>query len=111
MLTCIDCRRPKTFSCTTGAAGTIDVTLLHFEKGIYLERASRGITGLGGIEIDQKLRELVTGSMKEYVEYEHEEKVAFELELERVKILLVSRRGSDPGGSVPDTGRGVTRSE
>lgn len=39
--------------------GTIDVTVLEAEDGLFEERAARGVARLGGLEIDARLRGLV----------------------------------------------------
>lgn len=67
--------------------GTIDVTVLEAEDGLFEERAARGIPQLGGLEIDQALRELVLANSK------HEprgfaEEAAFARDVELAKIRL-----------------------
>lgn len=68
--------------------GTIDVTILEFENGIYQERVSRGIPGLGGIEVDKRLGELMQDQLLTGVEYRGRAALEFRSELERVKIAL-----------------------
>lgn len=67
--------------------GTIDVTVLEAEGGLFEERAARGIAKLGGLEIDQALRTLVLTRVK------HEprgfaEEAAFARDIELAKIRL-----------------------
>jgi len=81
--------------------GTIDVTLLEFRDGIYEERASRGISGLGGIEVDRRLEELILTALPSNVNYRGPDRNAFQLEVERVKILLSNT--DDPDDEVPFT--------
>ena len=49
--------------------GTIDATLLEFHEGLFEEKASRGIAGLGGIEVDRRLEELVRRQLPEAARY------------------------------------------
>lgn len=79
--------------------GTIDATLLELRNGVYRERASRGIAGLGGIEIDRRLEELVVAAMPEAALYRGEDAAALSLELERTKIRLSS--AADPDEEIP----------
>ncbi|WP_405393447.1 Hsp70 family protein [Microbispora hainanensis] len=68
--------------------GTIDVTVLEHRDGLFEERASRGITQLGGIEIDKKLRELIVQKIGRQPELSLEEERQFALAVERTKIRL-----------------------
>ncbi len=90
--------------------GTIDVTLLQYERGIYAERASHGVQGLGGLELDRAL-ERVLAEVVRIDEFTPEQRRAFALEIERTKIRL---SGVDRDDEVPfqlPDGRevGVTR--
>ncbi|WP_289009851.1 Hsp70 family protein [uncultured Thermomonospora sp.] len=68
--------------------GTIDVTVLEHKDGVFEERASRGVTQLGGLEIDKKLRELIVRKIGKEPELSAEENRQFELAVERTKIRL-----------------------
>ncbi|WP_119727045.1 Hsp70 family protein [Thermomonospora amylolytica] len=68
--------------------GTIDVTVLEHKDGVFEERASRGVTQLGGLEIDRRLRELIVRKIGREPELSPEERRQFELAVERTKIRL-----------------------
>jgi molecular chaperone DnaK (HSP70) len=71
--------------------GTIDVTVLDYEDGFFEERASRGVTELGGLEIDRRLRRLVLERAPARREWTPAQKRQFRLDVERSKILLSSQ--------------------
>ncbi|MEV5409605.1 Hsp70 family protein [Thermopolyspora sp. NPDC052614] len=68
--------------------GTIDVTILEHRDGLFEERASRGITQLGGLEIDKRLRELLIRKIGRQPELSADEERQFALAVERTKIRL-----------------------
>lgn len=68
--------------------GTIDVTVLEHRDGLFEERASRGITQLGGLEIDKRLRELIIRKIGRLPELSPVEERQFALAVERTKIRL-----------------------
>ncbi|WP_017586967.1 Hsp70 family protein [Nocardiopsis ganjiahuensis] len=67
--------------------GTIDVTILEAEEGLFEERAARGVAQLGGLEIDQALRNLVLAKAKHGPQGFAEE-AAFVRDVELAKIRL-----------------------
>lgn len=71
--------------------GTIDVTVLDYEDGFFEERASRGVTELGGLEIDRRLRKLVLDRAPARREWTPAQERQFRLDVERNKILLSSQ--------------------
>ncbi|MGW7042018.1 Hsp70 family protein [Streptomyces avermitilis] len=71
--------------------GTIDVTVLDYVDGFFEERASRGVTELGGIEIDRRLRKLVLDRAPARREWTPAQERQFRLDIERNKILLSSQ--------------------
>ncbi|MFJ4425966.1 MULTISPECIES: Hsp70 family protein [Streptomyces] len=71
--------------------GTIDVTVLDYEDGFFEERASRGVTELGGLEIDRRLRKLVLDRAPARREWTFAQQRQFRLDIERNKILLSSQ--------------------
>ncbi|MGW1809165.1 Hsp70 family protein [Streptomyces sp. NPDC002078] len=71
--------------------GTIDVTVLDYENGFFEERASRGVTELGGLEIDRRLRRLVLDRAPMRREWTPAQERQFRLDVERSKILLSSQ--------------------
>ncbi|MEU1924312.1 Hsp70 family protein [Streptomyces albogriseolus] len=72
--------------------GTIDVTVLDYEDGFFEERASRGVTELGGLEIDRRLRRMVLERAPARREWTAAQKRQFRLDVERSKILLSSQQ-------------------
>ncbi|MBW8483949.1 Hsp70 family protein [Actinomadura parmotrematis] len=68
--------------------GTIDVTVLEHVDGFFHEKISHGITQLGGIEIDQRLRRMVLGRLNRLPDFAPEQERAFALAIERSKIRL-----------------------
>ncbi|RFU39428.1 heat-shock protein Hsp70 [Actinomadura logoneensis] len=91
--------------------GTIDVTVLEHQDGIFEERASRGITQLGGLEIDKRLRELLVQKMGRTPELSDDDRRQFDLAVERTKIRLSTEESVLT--RVPGNGRliEVTRAE
>ncbi|MEU0953540.1 Hsp70 family protein [Streptomyces niveus] len=71
--------------------GTIDVTVLDYSDGFFEERASRGVTELGGLEIDRRLRELVLERAPARRAWSPAQERQFRLDVERNKILLSSQ--------------------
>ncbi|MFC5954906.1 Hsp70 family protein [Streptomyces pratens] len=71
--------------------GTIDVTVLDYEDGFFEERASRGITELGGLEIDRRLRNMVLERAPVRRQWTPAQERQFRLDVERSKILLSSQ--------------------
>lgn len=68
--------------------GTIDVTVLDYADGFFEERASRGVTELGGLEVDRRLRRLVLDRAPARKEWTAAQKRQFRLDVERSKIQL-----------------------
>ncbi|MFD8460473.1 Hsp70 family protein [Streptomyces antimycoticus] len=68
--------------------GTIDVTVLDYADGFFEERASRGVTELGGLEIDRRLRKLILDRAPARANWSPAEQRQFRLDVERSKILL-----------------------
>ncbi|MFD8200462.1 Hsp70 family protein [Streptomyces sp. NPDC059701] len=71
--------------------GTIDVTVLDYVDGFFEERASRGVTELGGLEIDRRLHGLVLDRAPARREWTPAQRRQFRLDVERSKILLSSQ--------------------
>ncbi|MEV8065878.1 Hsp70 family protein [Streptomyces sp. NPDC085995] len=70
--------------------GTIDVTVLDYQDGFFEELASRGVTELGGLEIDRRLRDLVLERAAARSAWTPAQKRQFGLDVERSKIRLSS---------------------
>ncbi|GAA4081179.1 Hsp70 family protein [Actinomadura miaoliensis] len=81
--------------------GTIDVTILEHVDGFFHEKISHGITQLGGIEIDKRLRNLILGKLKRIPDFGSAEKKTLDLAIERTKIRLSTEESVHvdiPGG-------------
>ncbi|MGV9874664.1 Hsp70 family protein [Streptomyces cellulosae] len=50
---------PGRFLVFDWGGGTIDVTVLEYDEGLFEEQTSRGITSLGGLEFDNALAQLI----------------------------------------------------
>ncbi|MFE1750105.1 Hsp70 family protein [Streptomyces anandii] len=70
--------------------GTIDVTVLDYQDGFFEELASRGVTELGGLEIDRRLRDLVLERAPARSAWTPAQERQFKLDVERSKIRLSS---------------------
>lgn len=70
--------------------GTIDVTVLDYQDGFFEELASRGVTELGGLEIDRRLRDLVLERAPARSVWTPGQERQFALDVERSKIRLSS---------------------
>ncbi|SNT42639.1 Molecular chaperone DnaK (HSP70) [Streptosporangium subroseum] len=68
--------------------GTIDVTVLEHVDGVFEELASRGITQLGGIEVDKRLRNLIFRKVGRSMSLSVGEERELDLAVERTKIRL-----------------------
>ncbi|MFD9722763.1 Hsp70 family protein [Streptomyces sp. NPDC059072] len=68
--------------------GTMDATLLLHEDGFFDEKASRGVSRLGGLEIDARLRHMVLNRAPAQRRWSDHEERLFRLEIERNKIRL-----------------------
>lgn len=67
------------------------MTVLDYSDGFFEERASRGVTELGGLEIDRRLRELVLERAPARRAWTPAQERQFRLDVERNKILLSSQ--------------------
>lgn len=70
--------------------GTIDVTILDYDQnlGFFEERATRGITELGGLEMDARLERLMLRKLGTEPDWSPEDWRTFRLDVERTKITL-----------------------
>lgn len=68
--------------------GTMDATLLLHEGGFFDEKASRGVSRLGGLEIDGRLRRMVLDRAPARRRWSESQERQFRLEIERNKIRL-----------------------
>jgi molecular chaperone DnaK len=77
--------------------GTIDVTVLEFSNGIYREKSSHGVAGLGGIELDLALERALSDVVRAD-EFKGPDLAQFKQEIERTKIRLSA---VDPDDEIP----------
>ena len=68
--------------------GTLDVTVLETVAGVFIERASKGIQRLGGIDVDAAFADAILASAGQRNVFSPQEKALFRLEVERAKVLL-----------------------
>ena len=71
--------------------GTVDVTVLRYEEGLFEEEASRGIAELGGLELDERLGKLVLDILGKKPDWTEGEWAQFTRDVERTKIMLSAR--------------------
>ncbi|MFJ3619928.1 Hsp70 family protein [Streptomyces iakyrus] len=82
--------RVRTILVFDWGGGTIDVTVLDYQDGFFEELASRGVTELGGLEIDRRLRDLVLERAPARSAWTAAQDRQFALDVERSKIRLSS---------------------
>ncbi|MEV4944772.1 Hsp70 family protein [Streptomyces sp. NPDC053755] len=83
-------REARTILVFDWGGGTIDVTVLDYQDGFFEELASRGVTELGGLEIDRRLRDLVLERSPARSAWTPAQERQFGLDVERSKIRLSS---------------------
>ncbi|MFJ9525898.1 Hsp70 family protein [Streptomyces cyaneofuscatus] len=83
-------REARTILVFDWGGGTIDVTVLDYQDGFFEELASRGVTELGGLEIDRRLRDLVLERAPARSAWTRAQERQFGLDVERSKIRLSS---------------------
>lgn len=88
--------------------GTVDVTILEYdaEFGLFQEQASRGVTELGGLDLDARLERLVLRKIGGNPGWSHDELRDFRLQIERTKILLSTEDFADL--DTPDYSKTIT---
>ncbi|MFE2413342.1 Hsp70 family protein [Kitasatospora sp. NPDC059408] len=88
--------------------GTMDATLLLHDDGFFDEKASRGVSRLGGLEIDARLRSMVLDRAPARGRWSDSEKRMFALDIERAKILLSHQESvgvQTPDGALVEIGQ------
>ena len=70
--------------------GTLDVTVLETVEGVFIERASKGIQQLGGIDFDKVFEESLCTGIPASRNWDEAARGQFRLEVERAKIVLSS---------------------
>lgn len=68
--------------------GTLDVTVLETVAGVFIERASKGIQRLGGIDLDAAFADAVLTTLPARPQWGADDEALFRLEIERAKVLL-----------------------
>jgi molecular chaperone DnaK len=68
--------------------GTLDVTLLEAQDGTFFEQASKGMRKMGGLDFDKAIGRKILQTVPGHESWGNGEKRAFELAVERAKILL-----------------------
>jgi molecular chaperone DnaK (HSP70) len=68
--------------------GTLDVTLLEAQDGTFFEQASKGMRRMGGLDFDKAIGRKILETVPDHESWTNAEKRAFELAVERAKILL-----------------------
>lgn len=71
--------------------GTLDVTILQADSGVFIEQASKGIQQLGGLDFDSKLAQWISASRPDAQAWSAGQRVQFRLAVERAKIALSER--------------------
>ncbi|GAA4991229.1 hypothetical protein GCM10023205_73930 [Yinghuangia aomiensis] len=88
--------------------GTIDVTVLEHYDGIFDERASRGITALGGLEFDEALATLVLRKLGRIPEHlTRRERRGWRRDVELTKIALAQPGVEEVLFETPDGSQSV----
>jgi molecular chaperone DnaK len=81
--------------------GTLDVTLLEAQDGTFFEQASKGMRKMGGLDFDKAMGRKILATVPNHESWTNAEKRAFELAVERAKILLSTQDETNvelPGG-------------
>jgi molecular chaperone DnaK len=71
--------------------GTLDVTVLQADSGVFIEQASSGIARSGGLDFDNLLMTNLNKVIPNMREWTSQEKAIFKLEVEKAKIRLSSK--------------------
>ncbi|MEX0754986.1 MAG: Hsp70 family protein [Actinomycetota bacterium] len=81
--------------------GTLDVTLLEAHDGTFFEQASKGLRKMGGLDFDKAIGRKILETVPNHEGWSRAEKMAFDLAVERAKILLSTQEETNvelPGG-------------
>jgi molecular chaperone DnaK len=70
--------------------GTLDVTMLQSVDGVFIEQASSGLPRSGGLDLDNKIMEIVREFFPQLSSINSEERQRLRLEVELAKIKLSS---------------------
>lgn len=75
--------------------GTLDVTLLWADGGLFSEQASKGIGKMGGLDFDKALGRKILETVPNHESWDTQERTAFWLAVERAKILLSTQEDTN----------------
>ncbi|MEO8425271.1 MAG: Hsp70 family protein [Actinomycetota bacterium] len=81
--------------------GTLDVTLLEAQDGTFFEQASKGLRKMGGLDFDKAIGRKILETVPNHEAWSNAEKRAFDLAVERAKIILSTQDEANvelPGG-------------
>lgn len=70
--------------------GTLDVTLLEAQDGVFFEQASKGIRRMGGLDLDKALGRKILETVPDHESWSKAQRSAFWIGIERAKILLTT---------------------
>ena len=98
----IDMNDDQTILVFDWGGGTLDVTVLETVAGVFIERASKGIQRLGGIDFDSAFAAAVLEQLPDSASWSDAERGAFRLDIEKAKVILSEQTETSlpvPGGS------------
>jgi molecular chaperone DnaK (HSP70) len=75
--------------------GTLDVTLLIADGGTFWEQASKGISKMGGLDLDKALGRKILETVPDNDSWSPAERTAFWLSVEKAKISLSTQQDSN----------------
>ncbi|NHC12376.1 Hsp70 family protein [Motilibacter deserti] len=71
--------------------GTLDVTILEAQAGVFIEQASKGIQRLGGLDLDARVAQHIAAATPGVNEWSALERHLFRLAVEKAKVRLSER--------------------
>nr|WP_269205168.1 Hsp70 family protein [Motilibacter aurantiacus] len=71
--------------------GTLDVTILEAQAGVFIEQASKGIQRLGGLDLDARVAQHIAASTPGVDTWNSLERHLFRLAVEKAKVRLSER--------------------
>lgn len=71
--------------------GTLDVTILQADSGVFIEQASKGIQQCGGLDFDNRIAQRVVSTIGDAGTWTPAEKAQFRIAVEMAKIRLSSQ--------------------
>lgn len=80
--------RDETILVFDWGGGTLDVTVLEAVEGVFIERASKGVGRLGGIDVDQALADAIRRDVPASASWSPDQQNQFLADIEYVKVRL-----------------------